>query len=816
MKRKDGSIFTTEHTVARLLNDKGELTGWVSVIRDITERKKTEEALHESEEKYRSVVENASELITVTSEKGMLVYANPMSEAVTGYSQEELVGKSLADIVHPDDFRDVVRDGFYWEVKRTDPKSVELHLGKGPENAPKLREFRIITKTGDVRWLEVNAALIQWNNRPAVLQFSTDVTEQKRLENEVKQYTEHLMELVTERTEKLKESEERYRSVVENIPYVVWVNCDKKTVYMSPNVSKVLGYTPNEIISNGDGFWWIKIHPDDETKVEAAIEGLVTGNTGYEIEYRAQRKDGEWIWLHEKATSHVERDGVRYVYGLFSDITDRKRLEEELSSAKEQLEYAVFSNPAVIIVNTPLSDRSDYTGTFISKSVSSVLGWEAEQLVGESGDTFWTDHIPVEDLQKYKDEIPSLWKDGQHTFEYRFLHKDGKYRWIREELKVIRDREGNVRDVVGYWVDISKEKTLEEALRTSEQNLRKANENLELGIVETTEQIENIAKLREKLRQTPDLSTGLEMVLETILWEFGMEIGAIFAFDRGKGLANLQAMKARTEDVSLQQTYSLNTGLIEFEATPAKNVAKLIAVGDNSVLKTKSVYSTPIIIGNDVYGVLAFGGDKTEKLTDIDLIILEFYTELISQTITERRLTVIPVREKSLQDATASTSWPTPIKTVELERGRIYITNNNASLAYETFSKFVLAGSEGLCVTREHPSKIRKRLGLEKTPIVWLTGEASPNEHTIGSLQDLSITLGDFLQKAEHPILLLDGFEYLITNNTFESFLKFLQIIRDRVQSHNAIVLAPLMEKAFESRTLGLIERETTILETKT
>src|SRR5208337_3699903 len=158
----------------------------------------------------------------------------------------------------------------------------------------------------------------------------------------------------------------------------------------------------------------------------------------------------------------------------------------------------------------------------------------------------------------------------------------------------------------------------------------------------------------------------------------------------------------------------------------------------------------------------------------------------------------------------------TPIKTIELERGRVYITNNNQSFAYETFSKLVLVGSEGLCITREHPSKIRKRLGLEKTPIVWLTGEASPNEHTIASLQDLSITLGDFLQKAEHPILLLDGFEYLISNNTFESFLKFLQVIRDRVQTHNGILIAPITEKAFEPRALGLIERETIILDPKT
>jgi len=681
MKRKDGSIFTTEHTVSQLLNDKGELTGWVSVVRDITERKKAESALKESEERYHSLFQTMMEgsaycrMIFDENDRPVdFVYldVNSAFSRLTGLTN--VVGKRVTEVIP--------------RIREENPELFEIYGKVVLTGHPEQFESDLRSSLGVI--LEISVFSPMDEHFVAVFE---DITERKRLEGELKQHAQHLAELVTEKTAKLQESEERYRF------------------------------------------------------------------------------------------------------------------------AKEQLEYAVFSNPAVVYVGKPLPDQSDFWATFVSKSVSSLLGFEPDQLTGESGARFWQSRLPAEDVQKFLAEMPLLWRDGRHAFEYRFLHKDGEYRWIREEQRVIRDREGNVRDVVGYWIDISKEKTLEEALHKSEQNLRKANENLELGIVETTEQIENIAKLREKLRQTPDLSTGLEMVLETILWEFGMDIGAIFAFDRGKGLANLQAMKARTEEVSLQQTYSLNTGLVEFEATPAKNVAELIAEGDNSVLKTKSVYSTAIIIGNDVYGVLTFGGNKTEKLSDVDLIILEFYTELISQTITERRLTVKPVRER--EEGTAPTSWPAPNKRPELEVGVIYITKNGQSFAYETFSKFVLAGSEGLCVTREHPSKIRKRLGLEKTPIIWLTGEASPNEHTIGSLQDLSITLGDFLQKAEHPILLLDGFEYLITNNTFESFLKFLQIIRDRVQTHNAIVIAPIMEKTFEPRALGLIERETTTLEPK-
>jgi len=798
MKRKDGTILTTEHTVARLLNDKGELTGWVSVIRDISERKKAESALKESEERYHSLFQTMMEgfayckMIFDENDRPVdFVYldVNSAFSRLTGLTN--VVGKRVTEVIprireknpelleiygrvvltgHPEQFESDLRSslGVILDVSVfsqmdehfvavfediTEEKQAQETLraseekyrtlvenasdliflidgksrtvlaanesaarpfGKKPgeiqgksifELFPKeiaeeyAEQFNQIIKAGEGQnfeskmvaggkesWisLSLNPVKDPDGKVSSVLGVARDITERKRLQEELKQNAQHLEGLVAERTSKLHESEERYRLVVENIPYVVWVTRDKKTVYMSRNVSKILGYASEEILAD-DHRWNITIHPDDLTKVDATLDNLLTRNATYDIEYRVQRKDGEWIWLHERAVSNIETDGARYTYGLFSDITERKKLED--------------------------------------------------------------------------------------------------------------------------------------ALLTSEQNLRKANESLELGIVETTEQIESIAKLREKLRQTPDLSTALEMVLEKILWEFGMEIGAIFAFDREKGIATLQALKTQSGDMSLEKTYSLNTGFIEFEATPKKNITTLVAEGDNSILKTKNVNSTAIMIAEkEVYGVLTFGGRRTEKLSNIDLVILDFYTELISQTITERRLTVKPVRETPLLKGTSPTRWQfgttaSSLKDLELEVGIIYITKSDISFAYEVFSKFVLTGFQGLCVTREKPSKLRTKLGLEKTPILWLTGESFPNEQTIGSLQDLSIIIGDFLMKAEQPILLMDGFEYLISNNSFEAFLKFLQTVRGRVQNHNAIVIAPLMEKVLEPRELGLIEIETTTLE---
>jgi PAS domain S-box-containing protein len=182
-----------------------------------------------------------------------------------------------------------------------------------------------------------------------------------------------------------------------------------------------------------------------------------------------------------------------YVYKLpsgelvavYQDITDRKRLEEELRqhslhlerlvnertkelrSARERLEYVIGSNPAVIYTGKPLADGSDFILTYISERVGAMLGFEPQDFVGHP--EFWERRVHPEDLRPTLAQIPRLWKEGQYAFEYRFLHKDGTYRWIREEAKVVRDTDGKPIEVNGYWTDVSERKRLEEELVKSQR-----------------------------------------------------------------------------------------------------------------------------------------------------------------------------------------------------------------------------------------------------------------------------------------------------------------------------------------------------------
>jgi PAS domain S-box-containing protein len=152
----------------------------------------------------------------------------------------------------------------------------------------------------------------------------------------------------------------------------------------------------------------------------------------------------------------------------------RNSTKEEVDVAEERLKYLFTSSPVVIYCCRP---SGDYSATFISETITSQLGYEAHEFIEDPG--FWADKIHPEDKLHVFAGLPDLFEKGYYTHEYRFLHKDGRYRWMHDQLKLIRDSEGNPIEIVGFWMDITDRKKMEEALRESEDKYR--------TIFETTE-----------------------------------------------------------------------------------------------------------------------------------------------------------------------------------------------------------------------------------------------------------------------------------------------------------------------------------------
>lgn len=189
MIRKDGSTFPAMVYSSPIIAG-NEVKGIRGFLIDITERKRTEEALRHSEEKYRQVVENANESIIVAQDN-RLKYFNPNLVKFTLYSAKELSEKPFWNLIHPDD-RSIV-EGYY-----------ERRLKA--EDVPSSYDFRIIRKDGKIRWVSITGVRIIWDKRPATLNFLSDITERKLAEDKIKRLNSELEERVAERTSQLEDA----------------------------------------------------------------------------------------------------------------------------------------------------------------------------------------------------------------------------------------------------------------------------------------------------------------------------------------------------------------------------------------------------------------------------------------------------------------------------------------------------------------------------------------------------------------------------------------------------------------------------------
>jgi len=162
--KKDGSTFPILFHANSVIKE-GELIGLRGIIVNITDRKQSEEALRSSEERYRKLIENATEGIVVVQDR-FVKFANPRIEEITSFSREELLSKPFLEFIHPDD-REFVIDN-------------QMRRLKG-EPVPETYEIRTINKYGETRWLKIGGVIITWEGKPASLNFIVDITETKRL-----------------------------------------------------------------------------------------------------------------------------------------------------------------------------------------------------------------------------------------------------------------------------------------------------------------------------------------------------------------------------------------------------------------------------------------------------------------------------------------------------------------------------------------------------------------------------------------------------------------------------------------------------------
>ncbi|MGB9880346.1 MAG: PAS domain S-box protein, partial [Anaerolineae bacterium] len=287
-----------------LLDAQGKPVGTMSIGEDITEKRQMEEALRESEERYRTIFETTSTANAILEEDATVSLVNKGTEELFGYSREEIEGKKKwMDFIHPDD---VPRLWQYHVLRR-----------QGPKAAPSSYECRGIDREGNVKHLLVHIAMIPGTKRS--IASLLDITARKRMEDELR----HLKEF----------NENIVRSMAEGL---LLEDANGIITFVNPSTEEMLGYSAAELI----GWHWHKIVPPEEIeKIEAEVAKRPAGISST---YEAQllRKDGTRVPVLISARPLFENGAFVGVITVFTDLTEYKKGEEEWRKLEEQLRQA--------------------------------------------------------------------------------------------------------------------------------------------------------------------------------------------------------------------------------------------------------------------------------------------------------------------------------------------------------------------------------------------------------------------------------------------------------------------------------------------
>jgi diguanylate cyclase (GGDEF)-like protein/PAS domain S-box-containing protein len=292
---------------------------WQGFMLDITERRRVEAALRESEQRFRSSFDDAAIGMALVGTDGRFLRTNRSLRELLGYPDEELLGKTFQDITYPDDLN--VDLDYFERILAGEMRTYQV-------------EKRYIHKEGHVVWALLSVSLVHDEEGKPLYFVSQiqDVSERKRAE------------------QKIRDAEQRYRTLVEQIPAVTYVDPvdDPDTsLYTSPQIEQMLGYTPQEW--QNEKLWPKRLHPEDRERILAADERFEAGDEEpFSEEYRLLAKDGSVVWVREEAVLIRDKAGEPlYWQGVFYNLTERKALEE-------RLHYQAYHDPLTDLPNRRL------------------------------------------------------------------------------------------------------------------------------------------------------------------------------------------------------------------------------------------------------------------------------------------------------------------------------------------------------------------------------------------------------------------------------------------------------------------------------
>lgn len=485
--KPDGTVIWLRDGSVLVRDREGEPLFWQGVMTDITPSKRVEQALRESEARYRLLVENIPAVVYMVApdDDRRTLYVSPQVERALGYTRKEWLDQPdiWTELLHPDD---------------REP-TLDAHDRHNETGEPWGREYRLIASDGRAVWFRDLATLVRdERGRPQHwLGVQLDITELKRVEEDLRATRDELERRVIERTavleetnvlmsleiserrraeEDLRATEHRYRLLAEHIPAVTYVwQADRGDVgepryYTSPRIEQLLGYTVDEWHRSAD-FWMSRLHPDDRNAVLAATIRSETTGEPFSMEYRYLHREGHVVWVLDEAVllSRAEDGSPELFQGVMIDLTARKQAEDKASESEQRFRALAEHSPAITYVVDLTTGGPGGEVTYVSPQLTTMLGYTHEDWRTE-----WLDSVHPDDYDRVVDVVRRVAESGEpYAVEYRVVHRDGTVRWVRDHGTVLsRDPLGRPKEIQGLLIDATAAKRAEQERDEAEVRYR--------------------------------------------------------------------------------------------------------------------------------------------------------------------------------------------------------------------------------------------------------------------------------------------------------------------------------------------------------
>jgi PAS domain S-box-containing protein len=426
LKHKNGEYRWIEARASFVTEPDGRQIRLLGSHADITDRKWMEESVRESEEWYRTLVELSPSGVFVFSE-GRTAYVNPTGVVLLGANAaQEILDRSTFEFIHPD-YHQEVREN----VKRLLSGGMSVHSAE-----------RIYLKMdGTPIPVQVEAARITWNGKPAILGLFSDITERKRAEQALADLNATLERQVSDRTEALRRSEERFRQFFENAPNVTCLKDHHgRYLYTNPRFDEVFGFATGMALGKTDEELF---SPEQAAQFRSHDQQVLTSGRGQEFEEITQQEDGPHTSIVVKfpltdAAGHLSAIGA-----IATDVTERNRVQEALRESEARWQqFAESVSSAFWIADVTPDERKVL---YVNSAFTDIWGIEREEIYQNW--FLWLDSIHPDDRARVKADHDRFVGGGATAVfhcEYRIVGRDGYVRWISDRRVRMAGREHRI------------------------------------------------------------------------------------------------------------------------------------------------------------------------------------------------------------------------------------------------------------------------------------------------------------------------------------------------------------------------------------